>query len=60
MAKFKNSNIELKTNQEILLGDSQEVSITYDDSAMMLDTTAIIATGTWINSGHMAVGANAV
>jgi len=46
MAKFKNSNIELKTNQKILLGDSQDVSISYDGSAMMLDTTAIIVTGT--------------
>lgn len=40
MAKFKNSNLQLKTNQEILLGDSQEVSITYDGSSTLINPSS--------------------
>jgi len=36
MAKFRNSNLQLKTNQQIQFGDSQEANITFDGTDLLL------------------------
>ncbi len=40
MAKFRQGNLQLKTNKEILLGDSQEISIKYDGSNTSIGDTS--------------------
>jgi len=54
MAHFKRGNLQLKTNQQLVLGDSSEVILTFDGTNLnlsqssggfMIDTTALIITG---------------
>jgi hypothetical protein len=40
MAKFKRNNLQLKTNQKIELGDSQESIIKYDGSDLLLNPSS--------------------
>jgi hypothetical protein len=40
MAHFKRGNLQLKTNQQIQLGDSQESLITYDGSDLLLNPSS--------------------
>lgn len=43
MAHFKRGNLQLKTNQEIQLGDSQEALLTYDGAELTLNTDENVA-----------------
>ena len=49
MAKFKNNNLLLKTNQKIFLGSSNEAEIKYDGADLLIDSSVKIPE-------HVAIG----
>jgi hypothetical protein len=61
MARFKNKDLRLGTNEEILFGDSQEASIKYDGSDLVTDyilrhsTQGYFATQEFVNDALMGL-----